>query len=181
MKAITEVPAELEISRNDTIWKLIKTTVKRGPNEGQPYWTPEEPTDKTLPTYIQWAGAEDLCSILAAKDKQMSQNIMAQVLSEDGEEINEELLISSHAERSARGETKGALLEAQAEINAKIQDLMKAMNSEAATQEQIKVLLAEGMKLTMKSQKLQVAIDSKTRERKTKPPTTGEGEGEEEQ
>jgi len=172
---IDQLTNRLDIKRSDIVWPLLRVTKTRGDAKGEVYLCPQEISEDNLQDYIKWAGLDFVLQTLNAKERTLAQAIFGQAVLEDGEHVNTDKLEQFHTERSVRSETKGELMDLQADVNGQLQTIMLKLNDPTDPTDKLK-LMAEGARLVKLAQDYQAAIERKSRERKSKAEKEEEGE-----
>lgn len=162
------VPPQLQFNtkRNEVEYPIMQYVKTRGENEGNPYLRPAEVTKDNFDLFRTWIGDDMLLSIINAKMALMGSNITEQATDEKTKILSIELAQKYFEEFSTRGETK-------ADLEDKREDVLKRM-VEASRDQNLDqgARVALIMKLGDEANALQIAIDSKVRERKPKAAAT---------
>lgn len=167
-KVVIPPQHQFDTKRNEVEYPIMQYVKTRGENEGNPYLRPAEITKDNFDTFRTWIGDDMLLSILNAKMALMGSNITEQATDEKTGKLSLELAQKYFEEFSTRGETKADLEDKREDVLKRMVEASRDQNLDQAAR------VALIMKLGDEANALQIAIESKVRERKPKQATANE-------
>lgn len=165
-KVVVPPQHQFDTKRNEVLYPIMQYVKTRGENEGNPYLRPAEITKDNFDLFRTWIGDDMLLSILNAKMALMGSNITEQATDEKTKILSIELAQKYFEEFSTRGETKADLEDKREDVLKRMVEASRDQNLDQAAR------VALIMKLGDEANALQIAIESKVRERKPKAANT---------
>lgn len=159
-----ENPMVFEIERNGVVLKFTEQRTTRGAVRGKTVFDPDD-SDKEL--LLKWGGIDNVAGTFKQKVRGLSIGWFIGSTDEDTGEFNRNEFIELAKSFDASGETIGDLEEQQEEAKAnmlKCDNAILGNPAHPSYQEEI----AKFMKFGMECNRLQVAINKKSRPRKVK-------------